>query len=333
MGGIFLRLMISVVVLNYNGAALLPRCLESLLAQDAEPLEILVVDNQSSDNSAEVVADYAQVRWLARGVNDGIGPGYNAGIAAASGEQVFCVNNDMWFDASCVRLLSERMGPDVFSVDPTQLTYEGERVIHGAQQMYRDWRGWSRDLPLIRFDNLQVTDQPMEVVFACAGAFLVDKQKWQSLGGLDETFFMNYEDCDICWRAWMRGWRTLYEPGARVYHKVGGSADAQINQRSGASAPARPVRNDQRQRYSMEHNRQRWIWKCMPLRTILLLGLLQSLRLLAGLFTLHWYSCASILRANLRCLLALPTIWTERRALRGAAVHSSRELLRRFVEP
>src|SRR5512139_1195824 len=91
---------VSVIVLNFNGAAILPRCLDHLLAQTYERREILVVDNASSDGSDAVLADYAArgVRVVASPANLGCPGGRNLGLEAARGDVVAFMDNDGYAD-------------------------------------------------------------------------------------------------------------------------------------------------------------------------------------------------------------------------------------------
>lgn len=238
---------VSVIVVNYNGAHLLPDCLESLLAQDPPCLEILVVDNASTDESMAVVRRYPKVRWEGLPTNKGLGPGYNAGAAVANGEYLFFVNNDTWFERDCVRqLLKAFRGDDILAADPLQMDWAGSQVIHGAQRFRWGWRYWRRPIPGIDPHQDFATRRQREIPWACAGAMLVDRKKFEALGGFDPAFFLYYEDMDLCWRGWLRGWKTLWIPSARLRHRVGASGEVPLRELSQAK------------------NAQRFAFKVMP---------------------------------------------------------------------
>src|SRR3972149_7877944 len=167
---------VSVVILNYNGAHLLQDCLESLLDQDFADLEILVVDNASIDNSKEVAARYAGVRWVQLPYNGGLGPGYNAGAKAANGDRLFFVNNDTRFEPDCVRRLVESFNAEsILAVDPLQMDWEGKRVIHGAQRFRFGWRHLKFGVPFLDpYQDIEETRET-EVPWGCAGALMFDR--------------------------------------------------------------------------------------------------------------------------------------------------------------
>src|SRR6476660_5369603 len=98
---------VTAVIGNYEGAALLPDCLRSLQDQTQAPIETIVVDASSRDQSGAVAAAHG-CRVIVR-PNDGLGALYNAGARAASSPYVLLANNDVAFDERCVELLAEQL--------------------------------------------------------------------------------------------------------------------------------------------------------------------------------------------------------------------------------
>jgi GT2 family glycosyltransferase len=296
---------ISVIVLNHNGEHLLADCLASLQTQDVPNLEILVVDNASADGSSGVVCRFAGVRWIPLAQNLGLGPGYNAGAARARGEYLFFLNNDTALEPDCLRQLAEAMREDVFAVDPLQVDWSGQRVVHGAQRFRFGWRYGLRPVPGLDPYQILTMDAPTEVPWACAGAMLVSRNKFEALGGFDPTFFLDYEDLDLCWRGWLRGWKTLFIPSARLRHRVGesGKVPGVLGRRA----------------LSQIKNAQRFTWKTMawPLVTASLVGSLRS--------TLRAKAC-------FLNLLEAAGIGAERRKVYRTSVMASSLLLRRSWE-
>src|SRR5436853_7758699 len=117
---------VSVIVANWNGAAHLRVCLPGLQSQSFKPLEIIVVDNCSSDDSAEVARSF-DVAWLPLEKNLGLAPALNRGASIAGGELFLFVNNDMRFDPEFVAALAEPFERDkgVFASDGMQFNWDG----------------------------------------------------------------------------------------------------------------------------------------------------------------------------------------------------------------
>lgn len=217
--------LVSTLVLNWNGAHLLSDCLSTLAAQQWPAHEIVVVDNGSIDDSAAVAARYP-ARWLPMGDNLGFTRAYNRAVPEVKGDFVFFVNNDMRFEPDCLSQLARVLAADetLFAVDPTQRSWDGARVIHGRTRFVG---GSYHDVvvPPWAVEYTAPAAAPVEVPWGCAGSLLVRRDRFDALGGFDPTFFIDFEDTDLCWRAWRRGWRTVYVPDAVLYHKVGMSGD------------------------------------------------------------------------------------------------------------
>ncbi len=202
----------AVVVPNYNGESWLPGCLDSLAAQTLAPAEVVVVDNGSSDGSAEIAEGRGGVRVLRLGENLGFAAAANRGIAAVSAEAVALVNTDVvlapdWLERMAGAL---RLGPDVGSVACKMVDLDDPGVLYDAGDVLRrdgvcEQRGrFERDAG--RYDT------PGEVFAACAGAALYRRGAVLDVGGFDERFFLYLEDVDLGLRLRLAGWRCRYEP-------------------------------------------------------------------------------------------------------------------------
>ena len=324
------RALVSTLVLNWNGAHLLPDCLATLGSQDWSAHEILVIDNGSVDDSAAVTARYP-ARWVPMGENLGFTRAYNRAVGSAKGEFLFFVNNDMRFERDCVGRLARALGADdtLFAVDPTQRSWDGARVIHGRTRFVR---GSYRDVVVppwaVEYTAAAVT--PVEVPWGCAGSLLVRRDRFDALGGFDPTFFIDFEDTDLCWRAWRRGWRTVYVPEALLYHKVGMSGDEYQHLIRGV-APGQVPRTWFSRRVSYHTNLLRFAIKVLPAG--------DATRLAAALLArAAWHVSRRNLKLALAIVLAFAhnarhlgdTLAARRRVDDGAA-HDHAALVRRFT--
>src|SRR6266545_3465941 len=214
------RAELAVVIGNYQGATVLADCLESASIQTHAPLEVIVVDGGSTDESVAVARRHGA--RVIETENRGLGHLYNLGAAITLADYVFVANNDVALAPTCLDRLAEALDADAsrFAADPTQLDWSGERVIH-ARTLMRRGPLLRTPVPGLLLDPLSPADSVVTTVSANAGAMLLRRRMLLELSGFDESFFMDFEDLDLCWRAWMRGWPSVYVPTATVRHKVG----------------------------------------------------------------------------------------------------------------
>jgi GT2 family glycosyltransferase len=199
---------VAVVIGNYQGEHLLPDCLSSLTTQTQAPAEVIVVDAGSTDASAEVARTHdARVVEVE---NRGLGFLYNRGADATEASLVLFLNNDVALDPGCIEQLASALDaePARFAADPRQLDWEGERTIH-AHTTLSPGRLVREYLPGLHLDPVSPADGIVETVSAHGAAMLVRRDFFNELGGFDETFFMEWEDLDLCWRAWLHGWPSV----------------------------------------------------------------------------------------------------------------------------
>lgn len=217
----------SVLIVNWNGARLLPSCLASVHAQDYQPIETLVVDNGSVDGSAEIAARDEGVRLIRNRENLGFAVANNIGIDAARGEFVLLLNYDVRLRPDYVRILVSCLQRDASlgSVSGKLLRAEPPDLIDSTGHvMYRNV--WATNRGEDEPDGPAFAE-PAEVFGVCAAAGLYRRAMLEDvrLEGeiLDGTFFAYLEDVDLDWRARSRGWRSWYEPAAVAIHARSGS--------------------------------------------------------------------------------------------------------------
>jgi len=213
---------LSVVLLNWNGAHLLPSCLNSIRAQTFQDFEIIMPDNGSTDGSLELVARaYPKVQVIRFPRNMGFCIAMNAGIRASCGEFVFSLNNDTELDSRCLAELVATMRADsrLGVCAPKMVYYDDPGLINSAGHactfdgMVSDIGRGIKDGPWFY--------QGREVLGACAGAALYRREMLDQIGLFDPDFFISYEDADLNWRAQLVGWRGRYVPTALVRHREG----------------------------------------------------------------------------------------------------------------
>ncbi len=211
---------ISVIIPNWNGAQHLPTCLDSLRAQTHAAVEVIVVDNASTDDSLDVLARYPQVRTVALPTNCGFTGACNAGFEAASGAVQVLLNNDTEVDPAWLAHVAAAFEahPEVGLVASKMLLFDRRDTFHTAGD-YVTLDGLAHNRGVWQRDEGQY-DHPAYVFSACGGSAAYRAVLLEELGRLDNDFFFSFEDVDLAWRAQLAGWRCLYVPEAVVYHKL-----------------------------------------------------------------------------------------------------------------
>ena len=217
---------VALVIPNHNGARWLPGLLESVAAQTVAPAEVLVVDDGSTDGSAELAAGYDGVQVLALEGNGGFARTANAGIAAVAAEAVALVNTDVvltpdWLERAVAALEGERgaaaVATKLVDLDDPAILYSAGDVLRrdgACEQRGRFERDSGR------------YDAPGEVFSACAAAALYRRAAVQEAGGFDERLGTYLEDVELGLRLRLAGWRCRWEPRAVARHAGGGSSAA-----------------------------------------------------------------------------------------------------------
>lgn len=180
--------------------------------------ETVVVDNDSSDDSAErVAAEFPAVRWIQLDRNHGFPTAVNYGLRATSGEWVLLLNNDATIERDALRRVLERPIPDDVGTIALQMRFADRPEIVNSAGIGVDVLGVAYD----RFLGEPAdgpASEPAEVFGACAGAALFRRAMLEDIGGFDSGIFLYLDDADVAWRSRMAGWRALYAPEAVVWH-------------------------------------------------------------------------------------------------------------------
>jgi GT2 family glycosyltransferase/glycosyltransferase involved in cell wall biosynthesis len=222
----------SVVIPNWNGRDLLAKYLPSIIAalSDSPANEIIVVDNGSTDGSADFVRQhFPQVRVLALDRNLGFGGGSNEGFRAAKNDIVVLLNSDMRVNRDFLAPLLEGFrDPHTFAVS-CQIFFSDPNKVRQETGLTQGW--W--ELGSLRVGHRiepHVTD-----LFPCfyggGGSCAYDRRKFLELGGFDSLYHPFYlEDTDLGYLAWKRGWKVFYQPASIVYHEHRGTIGKKFSQ-------------------------------------------------------------------------------------------------------
>jgi GT2 family glycosyltransferase len=225
---------VSVVVVSCNRAALLRRCLESLEASEArDEMDILVVDNGSTDGSAQMETDFPNARFIRIPRNFGLTKAMNLGLRAATGDYVFFLHEDTEVSPSVVRELAARLDSDtdVTAVCPMLVSKHGNPAPQvGHLPPDGTWR------PV--FDSSQAGmpehPAPIPVDYARGAAFMIRRFFLTAMREVDERYGQYGSDADLCFQIRRAGKKILILPQLRTVHQGGeDSALKQADMRSG----------------------------------------------------------------------------------------------------
>lgn len=222
---------LAVVILNWNGRALMEEFLPSVVANTPlDRAEIVVADNGSTDDSVSMLKEkYPQVRLILLDRNYGFAEGYNQALQYIDAEYTVLLNSDVevtpgWIDAPLQALESD---PAIAGAQPKILAQRNKEYFEyaGASGGFMDRYGYpycrGRLLHEIEKDKGQY-DTQVDVLWATGACLFIRTGTYKQEGGLDGRFFAHQEEIDLCWRLRCRGYRLVCTPSSVVYH-VGGA--------------------------------------------------------------------------------------------------------------
>jgi GT2 family glycosyltransferase len=233
---------VTISLLNYNGAAHIDRCVAAIARLRGVPFEVIGIDNASPDGSgtqlAERFAKEPQIpfQYLARPVNDGYGPAHNAAAALARGEYLAFVNVTTELEPEWLGLVEWLDAePDIaFAQGPVLHASDRDRIESLGTQLDRAAR--LEVIGMNRLASLRLTGAARlewEVTTVLGAAFLGRRSAFTALGGFDPTFFLYFEETELCWRAWRSGWRVVFATDPhrpmRAYHTVHGTVPSSLS--------------------------------------------------------------------------------------------------------
>jgi len=222
-----MRPLVSIIIPHWNGIDLINECLESLQKTSYSNLEIIVVDNNSSDDSLNHIRNnFPNVTILKNERNEGYAGGCNRGSEIAVGKYLLFLNNDTAHQANWIDPLVDLLEKNskIASVQPKLLNYFQKNLFD-----YAGGVGGMMDVlvfPFARgriFNEQEIDsnqyDSKREIFWTSGTAFLVRKTAFEKAGKFDELFFAHMEEIDLCWRFHLLGFDVWSEPNSIIYHK------------------------------------------------------------------------------------------------------------------
>jgi GT2 family glycosyltransferase len=212
---------ISVILLTWNGLTLLKECLPKVvsnLSRWSMPHELIIVDNGSRDGTIEYLAGtYPEVPCVKFAKNRGFAQANNAAVKQTCFDTILFLNNDLYLEEDFISALYGRLDEDkVFAVAPKILRWDKVTIDDGLRYGRYTSGLFSAELEKER----ERFAKSHWVTFFCGACFLCKKEIFTALEGFD-TLYTPYawEDLDLAYRAWKRGYKIAYEPRSVAYHK------------------------------------------------------------------------------------------------------------------
>jgi GT2 family glycosyltransferase len=210
---------LTVALATYNGREMLEVALASLSAQTFRAYRTVVVDDASTDDTLEWLAEHwPDVQVVVHPANKGATATLNDGLRAADSDMVMLLNNDMELDPHCLQELVAELDahPEAAAVAPKLLAFHDREILDGAGDVF-EWTGEASRRGQGERDVGQY-DEPQAVFGACGGAALYRRAALNAVGLFDEDFFANQDDVDWSFRAQLLGFSSRYAPLAVAYH-------------------------------------------------------------------------------------------------------------------
>ena len=301
----------SIIVVNYNGLSFLKGCFDSLLGTTYPSVEILMVDNGSTDGSVPFVErNYPQVKLIKSPTNLSYSGGNNLGIRHASGDYIVLLNNDTEVTPGWLEPLAEEFASDrtIAACQPKilMMTDRSSFEYAGDAGGYMDWFGFpflrGRIFDVIEQDHGQYQNQ-VDLFWTSGAAMAIRKSVLDEIGLLDEDFVLHMEEIDLCWRMHLMGYRLRARPDAVIYHFGGGTL--------GRDRVAKLYYNIRNSIFMLLKNvsARRLFW-VLPIRSLLDLAFL-----IKSLFTLDVKRAAAVPVAYAWLLIHLRLILKKRREI------------------
>ncbi len=209
---------VSIVIPNWNGEKLLPTCLESLFKLDHKDIEVIVVDNNSHDDSVRLInKNFPQTKVIKLDENTGFSYAVNQGIKISSGNLICLLNNDTEVQPDWLTNLVDTFSLDsnIGIVTSKLINFYNRTLVDAAGDKMNivgqaKSRGYQEDIKL--------WDRGGYVFSATGGASIYKREVFDNVGLFEETYYMYFEDADLCYRAQKAGFKVYYQPTSIVYH-------------------------------------------------------------------------------------------------------------------
>ncbi len=259
----------AIVILNWNGAEHLKKFLPSVVKNTPSWVDVVVVDNGSTDNSLELLyGGFQSVKVVKLDQNYGFANGYNKALKQLKYTYYILLNSDVEVcEGWCEPLFDElSKDPKLGAVSPKILSFDEPSKFEyaGAAGGYIDILGYpfcrGRILQSLESDCGQY-DDPKDLFWVSGAAFGCRGEVFEELGGFDGDLFAHMEEIDLCWRMQLQGYKVRIVPQSKVYHLGGGTLST----------------NSPNKIYLNHRNNLAMLYKCAPTNQRILVAIVRPI--------------------------------------------------------
>ena len=207
---------VTAIIVNWNDKDVIVECIQSLLDQNRNEIDIIVSDNGSKDDSVNFIRKhFPSIKIIENGKNLGFGSAVNRGLGLAKGDYFLFLNSDLKLHSKCVGELAKVLEND------TNVGGTIPKILYIDQQNTINSLGVLINYTGIAYPNLlgqkdSGYQEPFES--ACGGIFMLRREVYETVGGFDEDLFLYHEDHDLSWRIRLAGWHLKVVPQAIMHH-------------------------------------------------------------------------------------------------------------------
>ena len=207
---------VTAIIVNWNDKDVIVECIQSILDQNRNKIDIIISDNGSKDDSVEFIRKrFPSIKIIENGENLGFGSAINRGLGLAKGDYLLFLNSDLKLHSKCVGELAKVLESD------SNVGGTIPKILHIDQQNTINSLGVLINYTGIAYPNLLGQKDPgYQEPFesACGGIFMLKREVYETVGGFDEDLFLYHEDHDLSWRIRLAGWHLKVTPQAIMYH-------------------------------------------------------------------------------------------------------------------
>lgn len=217
--------LVSVLVVNHNGMKFLPSFYESVFAQDYSDVEVIMVDNASSDGSIQYTREhYPHVQIVESQDNVGYAGGNNIGYAHSRGEYVLVINNDVSFESHLISDLLKAFKeiPNLGAVQPKVMLMYDQEHLDACGSFWTN-TGLNYHYGIYKKHSLPQYNQAFPVYSLKGMCMMIPRAVIEKIGLFDDDFWCYFEETDFCHRVWLAGYECWYYPKATLFHALGGT--------------------------------------------------------------------------------------------------------------